>query len=206
MDKTKKVIQFYLLANRLKNKIRSGWKAIDVQKERLESVAEHIYGTLMLAVALDSEYDLQVDMNKVFKMLILHELEEIVMPDYMPSQITAEEKIIAGKEAVKEVTKGLIKAQEIESLLDEFNAHESKESLLAYQIDKLECDLQAKSYDMENALVFENVKQDAKYLTDKDDIIKNAVHPSDIWIEVDRHLYKDEMFLELLNAIKNYKE
>jgi 5'-deoxynucleotidase YfbR-like HD superfamily hydrolase len=43
MDKEKKVINYYVLCNKLKNVIRTGWKDRNVQKERLESVAEHIF-------------------------------------------------------------------------------------------------------------------------------------------------------------------
>ena len=55
------VIRFYLIANRLKEKIRTGWIEIKISKERLESVAEHIYGCLILAIGLDSEYNLNLE-------------------------------------------------------------------------------------------------------------------------------------------------
>lgn len=34
--------KFYLIANRLKEKVRTGWQEIGVSNQRLESVAEHI--------------------------------------------------------------------------------------------------------------------------------------------------------------------
>ena len=63
------IINFYIIANRLKEKIRTGWQEIEVSSQRLESVAEHIYGCLMLAIAIDSEYELDIDMYKVLKIL-----------------------------------------------------------------------------------------------------------------------------------------
>ena len=42
MGKEEKVINYYVLCNKLKNVIRTGWKDWNVQRERLESVAEHI--------------------------------------------------------------------------------------------------------------------------------------------------------------------
>lgn len=81
MEKNLNIIKFYLYANKLKEKIRSGWIEISIEKQRLESVAEHIFGCLILAIGIDSEYKLDVDMYKVLKMLTLHELEEIIMGD-----------------------------------------------------------------------------------------------------------------------------
>ena len=73
---------------------------IEIDKERIESVAEHIYGTLILAIALDSEYKLNVDMFKVLKMLTLHELEEILMPDYtIRSNISDSDRIKEGRKS-----------------------------------------------------------------------------------------------------------
>ena len=43
------VIKYYVLCNRLKNIIRKGWLDWNINRDRIESVAEHVYGTLMLA-------------------------------------------------------------------------------------------------------------------------------------------------------------
>ena len=64
MNKAKNIVDFYVLANTLKYKIRTGWVEIDIKKERLESVAEHIYGTLILAIAICLEYDCKVNLKK----------------------------------------------------------------------------------------------------------------------------------------------
>lgn len=53
------------MCNRLKNVIRTGWKKWNVQRERIESVAEHIFGVQMLAIAMKSEYQYDVDILKV---------------------------------------------------------------------------------------------------------------------------------------------
>ena len=91
------LIKFYLLTNKLKGKIRTGWQELGISSNRLESVAEHVYGCLMLAIALDSEYKLELDMYKVLKMLSLHELEETIMKDYtVRDNISREEKLKKG--------------------------------------------------------------------------------------------------------------
>jgi len=55
MSKEENVIRYYVLCNKLKNVIRTGWKDWNVKRDRLESVAEHIYGVQMLAIAMYSE-------------------------------------------------------------------------------------------------------------------------------------------------------
>ena len=50
-EKLKNSMRFYMLATQLKYKIRSGWDKShwNVSKDRLESIAEHVYGTCILA-------------------------------------------------------------------------------------------------------------------------------------------------------------
>lgn len=89
-------MRFYLLATQLKYKIRSGWDEThwNVSKERLESIAEHVYGTCILALSIDSEFETHLDINKVIKMLVIHELGEVVIGDITPfDNITPEEKM-----------------------------------------------------------------------------------------------------------------
>lgn len=56
MEKAENVVKYYVLCNKLKDVIRTGWKRWSVKRKRLESVAEHIYGVQMLAIAMHSEY------------------------------------------------------------------------------------------------------------------------------------------------------
>ena len=79
-------MRFYLLATKLKYKIRSGWDSThwNVTSERVESVAEHVYGTLILAVGLSSEFKIDLDMEKVLKMLTIHEIGEVLIGDITP--------------------------------------------------------------------------------------------------------------------------
>ena len=199
------VIRFYLLANRLKEKIRTGWIEIKISKERLESVAEHVYGCLILAIGLDSEYNLNLDMYKVLKMITLHELEETIIKDFtIRDNISKEEKIRLGKEAVSEATEGLIKKEEIEDLLDEFNSRNTKESVFCYHIDKIECDFQAKVYDLQGFFSISEAREDlAFYGEDAKRVDSLAKCASDYWIEYDKKLYQDdEIFLSLINDIQ----
>lgn len=209
--KEKNVLKFYLLATTLKEKIRSGLLLWKVDKERLESVAEHIYGTCILAIGIDSEYDLDINLNKVLKMLVLHELEEVIIGDLTPfDNVTREEKLKIGKEAVSKILKNLVKKEEYELLLDEFNAHITNESIFAYMCDKIECDIWMKLYE---DLGYNNInKEDLKPLKNEKikELINNGSNTiADIFIEYDKDIYKDnKIFLNILDYIKknNLKE
>ena len=155
--KEKNILKFYLLATTLKEKIRSGLILWKVNKERLESVAEHIYGTCILAISIDSEYELDINLDKVLKMLVLHELEEVIIGDLTPfDNVTREEKLKSGKEAVSKILKDLVKKEEYELLLDEFNAHITNESIFSYMCYKLECDIWIK---LNEDLGYNNIKE-----------------------------------------------
>ena len=152
MSKEKNVLDFYVLCIKLKNVIRSGWKDWNVKRDRVESIAEHIYGVQMLAIAMYSEYEYDIDIFKVIYMLAIHELGETIIGDLTPFEITKSEKIEIEHKAVHNILSKLLKSQEIEDLFLEFDAKETKESIFAHQCDRLECDLQCKLYDEEHCV------------------------------------------------------
>ncbi len=152
MESEQNVVEFYVLCNKLKNVIRSGWKLWNVERERVESVAEHVYGAQMLAIAMWSEFKYDIDLKKVLFMLAVHELEEIVIGDLTPFEINRETKQQRGHSAVEKILENLTTKQEIQNLIFEFDNRKTKEAVFAYQCDKLEADLQCKLYDEENCV------------------------------------------------------
>ena len=152
MSKEENVIKFYVLCNRLKNLIRTGWKDWNVQSERLESVAEHVYSTQMLALAIYKEYQYDIDIKKVLMMLAIHEIGETVIGDLTQFQISKEEKEKIEHAAVHKILSGLLNSSDIESLYLEFDERKTKEALFSHHCDKLECDLQAKLYGEEGCV------------------------------------------------------
>ena len=88
MTREENVLKYYVLCNKLKDVIRTGWKDWHVERTRVESVAEHIYGVQMLALAMHSEYKYDIDISKVIFMLAVHELEEIIIGDLTLFQIS----------------------------------------------------------------------------------------------------------------------
>ena len=47
-----KVLKFYLEASKLKETIRTGWKEVGIPAEKIESVADHIFGCLVLTIGI----------------------------------------------------------------------------------------------------------------------------------------------------------
>ncbi len=156
MEKERKVIEYYMLCNKLKNVIRTGWLSWNVERERLESIAEHIYGVQMLAIAMKSEFEYDLDMEKVIFMLAVHEIGETVIGDITQFQLSKEEKAKREREAVHNILQGILDGKIIEDLFTEFEEKKTKEAFFAYQCDKLECDLQAKIYDEEHCIDLNN--------------------------------------------------
>lgn len=202
MSKEENVIKYYVTCNRLKNVIRTGWKDWHVKKDRIESVAEHIFGVQMLAIAMKSEYGYEIDLMKVIFMLAVHELGETVIGDLTQFQIGREEKEKLEHEAVHQVLTDLLDGNQIEALFLEFDARETKEALFAYQCDKLECDLQSKLYDEEGCV---NLQDQDGNDTMQDErvqkLLKEGNSWSSMWLKFGQQVYPyDENF----RAISNY--
>ena len=207
MEKEKNVINYYVLCNKLKNVIRTGRKDWNVQRERLESVAEHIFGVQMLAIAMKSEYNYDVDILKVIMMIAIHELWETVIWDLTEFQISREEKERIEHEAVHKILKDLVDGEEIEKIFLEFDEHKTKEANFAYQCDKLECDLQCKLYDEKwcvdlskqescNAIENERVQK----------LLKENKWWSEMWLEYDKeNIPYDENFKAIINYAQKHK-
>ncbi|MBO5285922.1 MAG: HD domain-containing protein [Clostridia bacterium] len=152
MEKVKNVVDFYVLCNKLKDVVRTGWQDWKVTRFRVESIAEHIYGTQMLALAIWSEFKYDLDIKKVILMLAIHELEETVIGDLTEFQIDGAKKEELGHQAVKKILNNLNFGYDIEKLILEFDDKATPEAKFAFWCDKLECNVQAKIYDEENCV------------------------------------------------------
>ena len=209
MDKFDNVLDFYLLATKLKTVVRSGWneKHWNIRAERLESIAEHIYGTCILAIAMQSEFPHEIDINKVVKMLVLHEVGETIIGDITPTDgYTEEEKERIEHEAMAEALSPLTDKDELLKLVYEFDAHETNESKFAAMIDKMEADIQAKvyqeqgSYDQAYWDKFIDGVPRLKKLHDEG--VENKMF--NYWYIYDRpKMGNDEAFLGLQDKLKN---
>lgn len=206
MNKAQKVIKFYNTTNTLKTLIRKGWLNWHVKAERVESVAEHVYATQMLALAMYSEYKYELDIQKVLYMLAIHELEETIIGDLTFKDISKEEKEKIGHDAVEKILKDLLSGEEIKQLIFEFDEKQTKEAQFAYHCDKLECDLQCKLYDEANLVdIKDQLESDNHNKKTIERMKKGEITWSYAWMNHDRPYFeKDQNFLEVLDyAIEN---
>ena len=208
--KEENVVNYYMLCHKLKKIIRTGWLDWHVDAERLESVAEHIYGTQMLAIAIKSEYPEYQDINleKVILMLAIHEIGEATIGDLTQFQITKAEKIKIEYAAVSKTLKGLIDGPKIEQLFIEFDEHKTKDAFFAHLCDKLECDIQAKIYDEEANIDLNNQDDNISF---KHELVQKLLNEyqndeyafSKMWLDFGQEKYNyDQPFIDISNYVK----
>lgn len=198
------ILKFYLEAIKLKEVIRTGWKEVGVSDEKIENVADHVFGCMALTFGITSEKDItDLDLIKVFKMIFAKELIKSVS---MEQSITSKEDNQAAKRnALVELTDGLAIQSELVSLYDEAIELSSKEAKFALYVSKLESDIQAKKYELEGEFTLENALADIEnYPEDIKAEIKGQVkNASDGWILFDRRYYdNDETFVSLSKDIQ----
>lgn len=202
------VLRFYLLATTLKDKIRQGSNYWNVESSRRESIAEHIYGTCILAIAMDSEYKLDINLERALKMLVIHELEEVFIGDITPFDgYTEEELQNMGRDAVISVLGDLTKKDEYIEITDEFNARNTKDAKFAHLIDKLEFILYMMKLCDQGKIHLGNKTSEKILNSEKVQVIlgNGATEAKDIFFLYDRNKFVgSEEFNEILSyAYKN---
>ena len=206
MSCEKNVLSYYVTCNKLKNVIRTGWKDWNVNRERIESVAEHVFGVMMLAIAMKSEYKYEINLEKVLFMLAIHELGETIIGDLTLFQISKEEKIKIEHDAVSKVLGNLSDKEKIYDLFLEFDDRKTEEAKFAYQCDKLECDLQCKLYDEEKCVDLNSQSNNSTFDNPEVKELLNQNNSwSSMWLKFGQKRYPyDDNFLSISNyALKN---
>lgn len=147
MSQVEKIFQLYSVLHKLKTLPRTGWIHWGLKPNiRVESVAEHVYGTCMLAASIVATEKLDIHLEKVFTMLALHETEEALIGDLTPYQEAYAQKAVLAQKAVQQLFAGYANKQQIMMYIDEFNERRTPEAQFAYMCDKLEADIQAYMY------------------------------------------------------------
>ncbi len=162
-------------------------------------------GVQMLAIAMKTIYQYDIDIMKVIYMLAIHELGETIIGDLTQFQISKEEKEKMEHEAVHSILSSLIDGDKIEDLFLEFDSHATSEARFAYQCDKLECDIQCKLYDQEGCV---DLKQQEGNATADNELVKklleNGQSWSDMWLEFGQRKYPyDKNFRAVSEYAKN---
>lgn len=206
-SKCKNVIEFFKYNMVLHEKKRSGWDSHhwDVSG-KIETVSDHVYTTMCLAYSINKNYNLDVNIDKVLKMLLVHEFGEILIGDITPfDNVTVEEKESIEHIAFKNVVSMLSDKKELYSLMKEFDEHTTKESKVAYMCDKLEAQLQAKVYFDKGRFKELNEYTNNIVLTSPkiQEFIKNgASNAYQIWYFYNIELIDDEIYKDVILTSK----
>lgn len=148
MTNPKTIIDFLAFADRLKTVMRHSY----TQVGRQESVAEHSWSLCLLAMLIFDELTLDVDRLKVLKLLIVHDLPEIITGDIpvFDKVAIAEQAVADEAQAIRQLTADLPPTlrDEIINLWEEFETRQTDEAKVAYAIDKMEATIQHNAVDI----------------------------------------------------------
>jgi putative hydrolase of HD superfamily len=145
------VISTYFEFVHLKHLFRQGWLKNGLPKERCESVADHSFGVAMLAMLLVDIYFPDLDVQKVLRMALIHDIGEVHTGDIIPKDnIHPEEKHQREEESFHRVFGSLVPFELYRELWNEFEIGTSPEARFLRQVDKLEMALQAGVYQHQN--------------------------------------------------------
>ena len=134
---------------KMKTLLRRGWvltNSPDKATARYESDAEHVFSVAMLALAIISKENLKLDMEKVFKMIMYHDLCEIDAGDHtIVDSITKQEKFDLEQKCIDRLASEY-DMPEIKSIWHEFEENSTPEAQFVKKIDKLDAIMQSKIY------------------------------------------------------------
>lgn len=149
----KEFLDIVNVAEMLKNRTRHSYTS----EGRHESVAEHSWRISLMAMFLSHEDEFRgLDMNKVIRMCLIHDLGEIFTGDVPAFEKTKndEEKEDAVYAKWVQSFPAEVRA-EFEDLLTEMNALETKEAKLYKALDKMEAVIQHNEADISTWLPLE---------------------------------------------------
>ena len=220
MDKDKEkyinILKFYYYNQTLKSKVRSGWDEehwnIESENERVEMISDHIIGAVGLAFAFGSEFKYEIDINKVLKTLMIHEIGEAIIGDVTPfDNVSPEQKHEIEHMAMKQVLGNLNKCDELYQSLLDFDACINPIDKFSHYCDKLEADLQSKVYQEKG--FHHSLDNQSNNIVMKSRIVQTmitsglATTPFDIWFLYDKGIYEFDIDMqEFFSTLKCAKD
>lgn len=153
------ILKVIALAEKLKYEMRHSW----LSNGRQESVAEHTWRMSLMAILVQPYLDKEVNMEKLLKMVIIHDLVEaeagdIPAFDTMNSQELQLKKQENEQQAmlnIKHTLEGAL-GEELYHLWMEFEEKETYEAKVANALDKLEVKIQHNEADIRTWLPIEH--------------------------------------------------
>ena len=166
-EKLQLILKVLTLAERLKFELRHSYTS----SGRQESVAEHTWRMSLMAVLIEPLLTKKVDIARLLKMIIIHDLVEAEAKDVSALDILRNpeikiQKIEREKKAIENLRASLINinGQEIYDLFYEFEGKITYESKVGNALDKLEVQLQHNHADIST---WEEIEYDMSFMMDK---------------------------------------
>ncbi|MDO8657404.1 MAG: HD domain-containing protein [Candidatus Levybacteria bacterium] len=150
-------LDFLISVGKSKRVLRTGW--VEKKIKNSESIAEHSFRLGVMAMVLADEIgkgkDIPLDKNKLIKMALLHDIGEVITGDIIIQRgdiidvRKRDEKELSEKEGIREIFDKINKEKEYLAIFDEMIARDTPESIIFWELDKLEMALQAFEYEKE---------------------------------------------------------
>ena len=135
----RQILNFYKEAEKLKSTLRHSWLS---DPARQESVAEHTWMMNMLALVLMPKMKAKLDVAKVLKMIVIHDLAEAITQDLPVWQGLAnkKQKLQAEQKAIAQIFGHLDEESrsELTALWEEYEERKSGEALFVKALDTLD--------------------------------------------------------------------
>ena len=131
-------LQFILEVDRLKDILR---RNMVTAGDRFENDAEHSWHLALMATVLAEYANADIDVNRVIRMLLVHDIVEIDAGDAFVYDEAAREGKAARERAAADRIFALLpsdQCSEFRALWDEFEGHASPEARFAAAIDRLQ--------------------------------------------------------------------
>lgn len=137
-EKIKNQIKFIMVIDEMKNIFR---RNLLIDGSRRENDAEHSWHLAMMAVILEEYSEKKVDIERVIKIALVHDLIEVYAGDTFAYDAKGNEDKYEREVAAAEKLFGILGGEqgaEIRALWDEFEEMETPESRYANAIDRLQ--------------------------------------------------------------------
>ncbi len=148
-----KIFEFIKFSEKLKIELRNGYTS----SERKESVAEHCWRMSLFVMLFSSYLDKKIDLEKVLKMAIIHDIAEILTGDvpyffHEWNKKNKKKKQSQEQTAMNQISKMLPKklGKELYNLWLEYEKNNSYEAKFVKAVDKMEAQIQHNQIDIKH--------------------------------------------------------
>jgi putative hydrolase of HD superfamily len=137
-DRLARQLEFVLEVDRLKTVLR---RTLLTDRSRQENSAEHSWHIALMAVVLAEHAAEEVDVGRVVRMLLVHDVVEIDAGDtYVYDAVATADKVEREERAAERLF-GMLpadQAAEVRALWDEFEGRATPEARFAHAVDRLQ--------------------------------------------------------------------